>query len=225
MPPPSFSFLPILGLPACLIRFAFGDEPASNCLMSSQGTWATRPPCFRRLPVWRAPAGPRRLLRLLIIPCACQLQGQWTVPASLPSAPPTTPPTHRLNQPLLLITMSKRPSTWQHSTSNLILMGKRIVAVCPFSTFINCWMRSSYFAVGNNVSFSDEMIWKSRWKTLGCLKNRRRRRPMKCFIGLERKVDHRHYLGEKPSALVEMMAVIREDLLPWTSNFSARPSQ
>lgn len=88
----SLSSFPILALPACLIRFAFGDEPASNCLMSSQGTWATRPPCFRWLPVWRAPAGPIRVLRLLIIPCACQLQGQWTVPARLPFPPP--PPHH-----------------------------------------------------------------------------------------------------------------------------------
>lgn len=42
-----FALLSWLALPACLIPFSFGDEPVSNCLMSSQGTWAQIPPCFQ----------------------------------------------------------------------------------------------------------------------------------------------------------------------------------
>lgn len=91
--------------------------------------------------------------------------------------------------------MSKRAITWQHSTSNLILMGKRIVAVCPFNTFINCRLRSNYLQCAIMFFFSEELISNSHRQTLCCFENLSRCRLMKCFIWLKGKVVHSHYFG------------------------------
>lgn len=114
-------------------------------------------------------------------------------PPALCPPPPTPPPPPQ--PPLLLITMSKRAITWQHSTSNLILMGKRIVAVCPFNTFINCRPRSNYLQCAIIFFFPEELISNSHRRTLCCFENLCRRRLMKCFIWLKGKVDHSRYFG------------------------------
>lgn len=139
------------------------------------------------------------------VSCRVSEPCQPACPLPPPTAP--TPP----QPPLLLITMSKRAITWQHSTSNLILMGKRIVAVCPFNTFINCRLRSNYLQCAIMFFFPEELISNSHRRTLCCFENLSRCRLMKCFIWLKGKVVHSHYFGAEVArrnrrALVEMTA-------------------